>query len=233
MGATVPEVIGTVPHQLDRLTDQLRDPGGLHGGIREEMAAEGSTPFDDVACHLLERQSDGRGDIGLSLHRRLETRPDLGTIRRTSAMAAPGSSALLLRKANWNRKSTVFVKAGAGGSGCSAARSSTHRLSSDSLSTVPGPQLISRASTAAMHWPEGRRAHRHPAGNGHDVGDTGHRLHRCRVGDGDDRAVHGRGTTHHRRQRVWHCQVERENLLAGHRGQCVDPALGAADHAEL
>jgi hypothetical protein len=74
---------------------------------------------------------------------------------RTSAIAQLVSSGELLAKANVNFASSVLVRIGTAGTaiGGSAFSSSCSTVSSDLPSSVPGPQVTSRARTASMHCP--------------------------------------------------------------------------------
>lgn len=72
---------------------------------------------------------------------------------RTSAIALSGSRGLLLANAKVNSASIFFVRSGGTTMGSAAALSLARTVSSDSLSTVPGPQVTSSARVASMHWP--------------------------------------------------------------------------------
>jgi len=126
--------------------------------------------------------------------------------------------------------------------GRTAARSFCWIVSLDSLSMGPGPQVTSSALTAAQAWPKCLGHHGDTGRIGHDGATAG--IATTPITPGIARTVSAllidptvprnrRRPTHHRRLRAGHVLVERELLLAGHDGPCIQAAGALADHRVL
>ena len=153
--ATVADVVGPVPHQLDRLAHLLRGLGGLERAVVEQAASERAAAGGHVHGHLVHLQADELGDLLLGRDRDLQRRPDLGPVGLDvgdggvglqGAVRGEGEGVLGLDHLLARPRLQLHRLARPP----SALRST---VSSDSASLGPGPQSTWRALTASMHWP--------------------------------------------------------------------------------
>jgi hypothetical protein len=234
VSAAVADVVGTVPHQLDRLAHLLRGLGGLESGVVEQTAAERAATSGDVHDDLLHLQADQLGDLFLGGDRDLQRRPNLGPVGPDVRHGGVGLQGTMRGKGEGVLGLDHLL---------AWLRLELHRLRGRQQPLLDGlVRLAVLRPRAPVHLKgvdgvdalaERLAPYGDAAGNGHDIGDAGHRLDRFEVVDLTDLAVDRRRSADHRGLGVGDVEVHGEVLAPGHDGQSVDPPCGLPHNGEL